>query len=51
MTATKIAAQSVAESNFQVPSGYKEVKMPKMDLGNAAPSASDVMKNVKIPGF
>lgn len=51
MVATKVAAQSVDDGNFQVPDGYKEMTMPKVDMGKMAPNASDALKNVKIPGF
>jgi hypothetical protein len=41
----------VDDGNFQVPDGYKEMTMPKVDMGKMAPNASDALKNVKIPGF
>jgi hypothetical protein len=52
MTATKIESQTVDDSNFQVPSDYKEIQMPKMDMGQMAPNAGNAqMPKVKIPGF
>lgn len=52
MTATKVSKEPVDDSNFQVPSDYKEMQMPKMDMGQMAPKAGDIqMPKVNIPGL
>lgn len=47
MTATQVQAQSLADSLFQVPQGYKSMNLPKIDMGQTLGNSVQP----KIPGF